>query len=81
MQIQVRYFASTREAAGREAEPLDVPEGTTVKALRTLLAERHAGLAPLLPGVRLAVGQAFAEDERALAAGDVVALIPPVSGG
>lgn len=81
MKIEVRYFAAAREAAGSEAEALDVPDATTVDALGLLLAERHPNLAALLPSLRYAVGERFAEPRTTLAEGAVVALLPPVSGG
>ncbi len=81
MQVQVRYFAAVREAVGHEAEALEVPEGTTVAALHTLLEQRHPGLARHRRGLRFAVAERFAEPAVRLGAGDEVALIPPVSGG
>jgi molybdopterin converting factor subunit 1 len=81
MKIEVRYFAAAREATGSEAESLEVPDATTVDALGLLLVERHPDLAALLPSIRYAVGERFAEAHAALAEGAVVALLPPVSGG
>jgi molybdopterin converting factor subunit 1 len=81
MRLEVLYFAGAREAVGRPSDVVDVPDGTTVAALRGALATRHPALARLLPSARLAVGERFAPESRPLADGDVVALIPPVSGG
>lgn len=81
MKVDVRYFAAAREAAGRDAEAVVLEDGATVATLRTLLLERHARLRTLGDGLRLAVGERFADGGRALREGDVVALIPPVSGG
>jgi len=81
MRIQVLYFASAREAAGVGAETIDVPEGTRVATLRTLLGGRHPRLAAAWPSTRFALGERFAADDDALETGSVVALIPPVSGG
>ncbi len=81
MPVEVRYFAAAREGAGLTGERLDVPVGLTAGGLLALLAGRHPGLAPVLPGLRVAVNERFVPAEAALAAGDTVALIPPVSGG
>ena len=81
MQVEVRYFAAAREATGKEVEHVELPEGATVAALADVLTARHAGLADLRSNLRFAVGEHFAEPGRHLAAGDVVALLPPVSGG
>lgn len=81
MRIEILYFAQAREAAGRPAEPLDVTEGATVNELRATLCARHPRLAGLPPETRFAVGERFASESHRLEDGDVVALIPPVSGG
>jgi molybdopterin converting factor subunit 1 len=81
VRVNVRFFAGAREAAGRDAESLDAPDGATVSDVRRLLAERHPGLAPVLGRARLAVGERFVPPGTALRDGDTVAVIPPVSGG
>lgn len=81
MPVEVRYFAAAREGAGLAAERLEVPVGLTAGSLLALLAGRHPGLAPVLAGLRLAVNERFVPAGAILAAGDTVALIPPVSGG
>lgn len=76
------YFAALRDLAGRGSEEVELPEGdVTVARLRGLLEQRHPALAGRLTAVRLAVNEEFAEDRVRIAAGDTVALIPPVSGG
>jgi molybdopterin converting factor subunit 1 len=81
VRIEVLYFAAARDAAGRPAEPVDVPDGETLAGLRGVLATRHPGLARTLRASRFAVGEAFAAEDRRLEPGDVVAVLPPVSGG
>ena len=81
MRIDVLYFAAAREAAGTPSEAVDVPSATTVGALRPWLAAHRPALVGVLGASRLAVGERFAPETHALADGDVVAVIPPVSGG
>ena len=81
MRLSVLYFASAREAAGTASEDVTVPPGTTVESLRSALVVRHPRLGAAAPSLRFAVGERFASPSQALADGDVVALIPPVSGG
>jgi molybdopterin converting factor subunit 1 len=82
VRIEVLYFASAREAAGRAAETLDLPPAATLADLRPLLSTRHPALSRTWATLRFAVGEAFASaDDRRLEEGDRVALIPPVSGG
>ena len=46
MKITLRCFASVRELLGEDELALEVPEGTTVDRLRSLLAERAPSKAP-----------------------------------
>lgn len=81
MQVEVRYFAAAREAAGTETEAVEVAEGATLASLLGTVVDRHADLADLAPVLRFAVGERFARTDETLTEGDVVALLPPVSGG
>lgn len=81
MQTRVLLFAALREAAGARELLVEVPEGSTVAELRHRLAAEHPRLAPLLGNAAAAVNEEYVSDGERLRAGDVVALIPPVSGG
>ena len=81
MKIEVLYFAATRELAGVHEESIEVDQDATIaRALETIVAQ-HPGLAPHLAQLRVARNEAFAALGDRLAAGDVLALIPPVAGG
>lgn len=80
VRVEVLFFAGAREAAGTPSVRLEVEPGATVAALAALLQARYPNLAGV-GAVRFAVGERFADGPTALADGDVVALIPPVSGG
>jgi molybdopterin converting factor subunit 1 len=82
MQIRVLYFASVRDRVGRGEETLSLPPSIrTVHDLAGHLTERHPEIAVALPGLRFARNERFADPTDLLADDDVVALIPPVSGG
>lgn len=81
MQIQVLYFAVFRERLARDGEPLELPTGATVADAVAALAARHPAIAALRGRFRVAVNHDFADDDRALAERDELALIPPVAGG
>ncbi len=83
MKVQVRYFASLREALG-PGEAVEVPAGATLGALRdTLLARggRHAEALARTRAVRCALNQVMADESAPLAEGAEVAFFPPVTGG
>jgi molybdopterin converting factor subunit 1 len=79
MRISVLYFAGAREIAGEERDELELAEGATLDELRAQLVARHALLGEL-PFV-FAVNEQYADAGRILADGDVVALVPAISGG
>ena len=80
--IKVLYFAALRERMGVASEDVLLPDGVRdVGELARFLERSRAPLVGVLGAVRFAVGDEFVGLERVLAAGDVVALIPPVSGG
>ena len=78
MSVTVLYFASLRDAAGRESEQLPMP--TSLGALYAELRARH-GFALPKERLRVAVDGAFVDWDSALREGAEVAFIPPVSGG
>ena len=81
MNIQIRYFASLREATGRDSESLDAPTGATVSATRDLLTQRYPALAPLLPRCAAAINRGYAPLDTPLREGDELVFIPPLGGG
>ena len=83
MKIQIRYFASIREAIGRPSEPLETA-AATLGALRDELIARGAPYAQALArgkAVRLALDQEMAPETSPLREGAEVAFFPPVTGG
>lgn len=81
--VRVRYFASLREALGA-GEPVQVPAGSTLGALRDALIARggvHAEALARQRAVRCALNQAMAGEDTLLADGAEVAFFPPVTGG
>ena len=76
MRVAVRLFAGLRELAGTRATVIELPEGAIAGDVWPAL---ELGVEP--PGLLLAVNKSYAARDTALADGDEVALIPPVSGG
>ena len=76
MEVTVRLFAMLRQRAGRDEIVLELAEGARVEDALAALD----GLADGMPLV-MAVNREYAPGSQTLAAGDELALIPPVSGG
>jgi molybdopterin converting factor subunit 1 len=80
--VSVLYFAALRDLAGTGEEQVSLPaRPLSVGQLLQTLEQRHGALSGRLQSVRVAVDEEFAELSRELQGGEVVALIPPVSGG
>jgi molybdopterin synthase catalytic subunit len=75
MHVDVRYYAMLKERRGLDAERVEVPEGTTARALYELLFP-----APRVP-VQAAVAHAVVSMDTPLRDGDEVVFLPPVGGG
>jgi molybdopterin synthase catalytic subunit len=78
--VTLLYFAAARERTGLDREELELG-GQTVGAVVERLRELHPALAEVLPHCRVAVNQAFANDDDVVPDGAELALIPPVAGG
>lgn len=84
--VTVEYFAAARELCGVRSERIALPAAhIAARALLSLLAAKHPGLAPVIGRMRLAINGEIALDTAldtlAIAAGDSVGLLPPVAGG
>lgn len=66
---------------GEEQLEVGADSELSVSALLLELQSRHAALQGRLESVRVAVNEEFSELGTRLHGGEVVALIPPVSGG
>ncbi len=79
--MRTRLFARLRELArGAETETLELPAGSTLTDVYEALRLRHPAL-PDPGAVRPALNQEFSDWSAAVADGDEVAFVPPVSGG
>jgi molybdopterin synthase sulfur carrier subunit len=85
MKINLRFFASVREALGTAGEAVTLPEGvTTVGAVRDFLVARGGAWAETLGqdrALRMAFDHVMCEPEMPVREGGEVAFFPPVTGG
>ena len=85
MKINLRYFASVREAVGIGQESVELPgEVDTVGAVRGLLVTRGGPWAEALApqrAVRMACNQVMCDEKTPLESGAEIAFFPPVTGG
>jgi len=79
MNVTVRLFAQLRTAAGTGEVPVTLAGNATAGDAARAVGERFPALD--VRGAMVAVNARYAKPSTALADGDVVALLPPVSGG
>jgi sulfur-carrier protein len=82
VKLVILYFAALRDLLGLGEEHIELPAPSArVQDLAHYLSQRHPALVPHLGSVRFAVNETFVDLAAPLASGDVVAVIPPVTGG
>ena len=79
--LTIRYFAIIREKLQKEDEEIEIPSGSTVGDLWSVLIGKYPLLNELRPHLRIAVNHEFVSDMTVLKDRAEVALIPPIAGG
>jgi molybdopterin converting factor subunit 1 len=81
VRIKLLYFASFRDAAGRQEEVREMSEGVRVRDLWSALGREipDLGRFPSMPPA--AVNREYVAGDTVLREGDEVTFLPPVAGG
>ncbi len=80
-EIDIRFYGPLRDIVPCGTVKLELPEPATGRDAFAVLAARYPDLAPWRDRVRLALNLQYVPLETALAPGDEICFIPPVSGG
>lgn len=81
VELGVKLFAAVREAVGRDHLEVSLPAGSSARDLLDHLVAEYPAIGPWREGLGVAINLELARPDATLAAGDEVALIPPVGGG
>jgi MoaE-MoaD fusion protein len=81
MRARVLFFGMLKEVVGRASEDAEFPTGADLRAVFESYASRFPKLRQMAASIVVARNQEFAALSTALADGDEVAFLPPVSGG
>ena len=81
MRVTVQVFARLRELAGQSEWHCDLPVGATIAEVWRRTADAHPSLEVYGRSVSCALNEDFARMTTAVNDGDVIAFLPPVSGG
>lgn len=80
MKIKTLFFGITTDLVGASTLEIDIEENTSVATFKAVLQGEFSRLENI-NSYAIAVNEVYAEDTDTLKLGDVVAIIPPVSGG
>lgn len=80
MNIKTLFFGITTDLVGASELQIDVDENKSIKEFKTILKDKFSSLENI-NSYAIAVNEEYADDVTILEDGDVVAVIPPVSGG
>jgi molybdopterin converting factor subunit 1 len=80
MEIKTLFFGITADFVGSNSQLLNCEENITIKELKETLITCYPDLKNI-NDFAIAVNEEYAEDDTILQLNDVVAIIPPVSGG
>jgi len=81
VRVTVQVFARLRELAGSSEWQCDVPPGATIADVWSDATSRHPDLAAFTKAVSCARNEDFARMNVTARELDVIAFLPPVSGG
>lgn len=81
MRLTVLLFAQLADAVGARSIQIDLPDGATVAQAIDALAASHSSIAVMRDRIAVAVDERYVPPTTGLSQGQVMALIPPVSGG
>jgi molybdopterin synthase sulfur carrier subunit len=80
MKLKIQLFGITKEIIGDSEIDMQISDNQTVSELLVNLKKQYPGLEKL-SSLWVAVNEDYAESDYILQNNDIVALIPPVSGG
>lgn len=80
MKIELLFFGIATDLVGRNSIAYSLNEKATVKQLKEALLKDYSDLKNIQE-FAIAVNEEYSTDEIMIKEGDVVAIIPPVSGG
>jgi molybdopterin converting factor subunit 1 len=81
MRVKVLFFASARELTGETDIHLDLQPGATTGEIPELLMSIYPDLDMKRDRMSIAVNKVYCREPTELKEGDIIAILPPISGG
>ena len=80
MKIKTLFFGITTDLVNASELQIEVEENTSIENFKTILKNKFSPL-DKIESYAIAINEEYAEKDTLLKENDVVAIIPPVSGG
>jgi molybdopterin converting factor subunit 1 len=80
MKVKILFFGITTDLVGENSILFTVKNGSSIKEIKEALLLNYTGLKNINE-FAIAVNETYANDDLIINEGDVIAIIPPVSGG
>lgn len=81
LKVKVLYFSSIKDKLKKNSEEFEIDKDITVEEFLNILAKKYPQIENNLSNVMIAVNEEYVDKDYLLKNNDVVAIIPPVSGG
>jgi molybdopterin synthase sulfur carrier subunit len=81
VKVKVLYFSSVKDKLKKQLEELEIKENATVEELINVLQKKYPEAKDNFLNAMIAVNEEYKDKNYTLKNNDVVAIIPPVSGG
>jgi len=81
MKIRVKAFAAVREILGYREREMELRDGSSVGDVFGILSISFEELGEMKDSLIFAVNEEYCDEERVLDNNDILAILPPVSGG
>lgn len=79
--VTVALFSGLQAMVGQKTIDVELPDGSTVAALRDRIVDDFPVLEPFMNTLVCAVGDEVVPEEHRIASGQRIELIPPIAGG
>ena len=80
MKVKILFFGIAKDIVNQSSIDLELDKNITVKNMTDILIEKHTQFSSI-NDFSIAVNEVYVAKDMILKEGDVVAIIPPVSGG
>jgi len=81
MILNIKLFAILKDRVGEDHITLEVQSPIQAKGLKNFIKDRFSDIGEFMEVTRVAVNEEFVSDSHVINEGDIIALIPPSSGG